>query len=253
VNLIVFEYALYINLLAVQIALVNTINVNLFFYKQKYCKCPTAISSVVAANASVLDKNIQFVESPLIATQSRILDKSRDALTRARSALTAVTPFSSSLPILHNNLQIAVNFLTDLGTVNDYGKSAWTNVSSCSDLLSYTGYVRYKYWDYVNIYVAAARNWTLSVAYQVNLNTSVAIYARTITSSQLQSTQSTIAAMIEMNKDFATYVVDLALSVSKMFLYLVDIQFLGNTFCACEGDTTTTAVATTTTTTRLIV
>ncbi|KAL7013650.1 hypothetical protein ACKWTF_015504 [Chironomus riparius] len=245
-NNIVVEYLTYTNQLLVAASTEYGLGVQLSFFKQKYCSCPSTISSAVAGNVSTLDSNINFLEQPLITRQQKLITLSGTALSYVKSAI-PVTLQSSQV------LQQTITFLTNLATISDYSQSPWTNATACSALLSRVGYVTYKYWVYVQAYASAGQNFSFMTYYQNNLNTTVLLYNSSFSADQYKAVVKAIGVMMVMENLYLDYLQKLAFTLLRLMHALLDIQALGDNFCACnsQGGTTistTTTVSSTTTT-----
>lgn len=238
VNSVVVEYLTYVNMLLVNASIKYGLSLQLNLFKQKYCKCSSTFSSSVAANVSTLDSNIQQLEVPLIARQKQLINISNVALGHVQAALPPALLSSSP------TLQSTVTFLKNLATISDYSQSPWTNTTSCTALLSRIGYVTYKYWIYVQAYTYAAQNFTFCAAYQNNLNLTVLYYNSSLNAVQYTSIVNAIQVMVTMQNLYTDYMQKLFFAVNRLLLGLIDIQALGDSFCACSQETGSTVATT---------
>ncbi|KAL7013649.1 hypothetical protein ACKWTF_015503 [Chironomus riparius] len=242
-NNIVVEYLTYTNQLLVAASTEYGLGVQLSFFKQKYCSCPSTISTAVAGNVSTLDSNINFLEQPLITRQQKLITLSGTALSYVKSAI----PFTLQSSQV---LQQTITFLTNLATISDYSQSPWTNATACSALLSRVGYVTHKYWVYVQAYASAGQNFSFLTYYQNNLNTTVLLYNSSFSATQYTAAVSAIDVMMVMEELYLDYLQKLVFTLNRLMLALVDIQALGDNFCACinqSASTTTTSEPSTST------
>ena len=247
VNSIVVEYLTYTNQLLVAATTEYGLGIQLSFFKQKYCSCPSTISSAVAGNVSTLDTNINYLEQPLITRQQKLITLSGTALNYVKTAIPATLQSSQVL-------QQTIAFLTNLATISDYSQSPWTNATACSALLSRVGYVTYKYWVYVQAYASAGQNFSFLTFYQNNLNTTVLIYNSSFSAAQYTAVVNAIGVMMVMENLYLDYLQKIAFTLNRLMHALLDIQALGDNFCACnsQGGTTissTTKIVSSTTTT----
>ncbi|XP_070504903.1 mucin-3A-like [Chironomus tepperi] len=245
-NNIVVEYLTYTNQLLVAATTEFGLGNQLSIFKQKYCSCPSTISTAVAGNVSTLDANINFLEQPLITRQQKFIDLSSVALSYVKAGVPTALQSSQTI-------QQTITFLTNLATISDYSQSPWKNTTTCSALLSRVGYVTYKYWIYVQAYTSAAQNFSLLTYYQNNLNTTVMLYNSSFSAAQYSAVVKAINVMMQMENLYLDYLQKLAFTLNRLLHALLDIQALGDNFCACNSQsgtkaaTTTLAITTTTT------
>lgn len=247
-NGIVREMLNYISMLSLSISTEAQINANLKAYKSSYCICQSSLSSSGASTVSTLEKNMAFVESPLLAHQTRILATTTDAQTKVTTAKNLVS--NASLTDLLTKL---LSLFTKILTANDYSNGTTTNITSCNDMQARIGYVQTKYYLYIRAYGDTGTNLTYCNSYAVAANATIIALNSTHNVTQrsaLRSAAITVGALVNM---YVKYYEDLSYSIGKARTILAQIQVTGDQYCGCtnSSDTvTTTTLSTSTSTTE---
>jgi hypothetical protein len=238
----IFEYWNYMGQLTRAIANESIINVHLDFFKRDYCVCGSSVTANIGSNLSTLEGNIQMVENPLVGLQTAVLAMANDALVKAQAA--AASLVGSSSPLLIITVDRTKTFLSNLVTAADYRNITWNSVNVCSDLHIRLGFIRFKYWQYLQTLVACNTNSTWTTVHRAGLN-ATAVNAK-LNDKQLAATRNLMTSMMRLEPLMRNYSSQLVYSVVRMVRIWADIRFLGDSYCGCNDiDATTTAVTTT--------
>ncbi|KAG5667536.1 hypothetical protein PVAND_015515 [Polypedilum vanderplanki] len=242
---LILEYNNYNLMLAKAIFNETTINTYLTFFKNQYCSCPTTISSNMTANLSTLAANVQTIETPLLSLESAVISAAQTALTSANNFANVLSDPNSSAVWLSIQVNRTITFLTYLITTNSFCPNTWNTVNACTDLNDRTSFIQLKYRQYTLAWACSLKNTTLNAAYQLNVNTSAALYK--LNASQITALNDFAKTMKPLQTLLSNYSSQLAYSSGKMVSIWFGMVWLRDTYCSCSIATTTKATTSTTT------
>lgn len=226
---IIVEFFNHINMLAQATFNETYINYYLTSFKQQLCECGMKLNENTSSKLSLIEKNVEAVEKPLVELQTAVLIAAKDALNQVLIVDKLLN--ATRLKLLAINVDSTKIFLTNLVTANDYKNITWNAINFCNDLYTRIGFVWFKYYYYIQTLEACNYNKTWTVKYRANLNAT--LDSSLLDLKQLFETRKLIGAMKILEPLMSNYSSLLTISVVKMEQIWVDSKILGDDQCSC--------------------
>jgi hypothetical protein len=239
-NSIIVEYYNYIALLTRSTVNETIINTHLTLFMKKFCDCSSNLPSTSAANLSTFENNVLYIEKPLVELQTTVLSAATDALSKSKAA--AASLVGSSSPLLIGAVDRTTAFLANLVTMSDYRNITWNTVYACTDLHLRLGHTWFKYFQYLQTFIACSRNTTWTHAHHYGLNATAV--DKKLNNKQLLAVRNLIGSMKTLGPLMNNYTSQLGYSVVKMFRTWADLRIFGDSFCGCRDKNSPASVTT---------
>ena len=224
-------YSEYIYFLSVAYSNETYVQANLQAYKRLYCTC----ASTVAANVSTLASNLAYIQSPLLADQSKLKVSIGITASAINSAVSGI-PVTKTTSNLLNYLQSLSTFLTKAATVNDYATSTTQASTSCADVQNQVTMVKVMYLSCSTVYSQILANASVLDVYIGPVNATLIAYNSTFTASQRNLLQTACNTLGYLRSLYTDYYVDILYASARFGQVLADVSGIGSTYCGCTSN-----------------